>query len=242
MKEKISLSIIIPAYNEEENILAAINAVEKEMSDMPVNYEIVVVDDGSTDRTKEIVTKYIKNKKNLKLYSRKNNMGLGFTFLEGLLHASKEYITEFHGDNESSTDFLRDFIKLIDQADIISAYSINQESRSIFRRIISDIFVSIMNILIGLHLKYYNGAFICKAKLLKGLNLVSRGFTIYAEAKIRLIKRGYSIIEIPSKQIGRRSGKSKAVNIRSIFDTLNMISIIMKELYINKLSSPNNQQ
>lgn len=152
--------------------------------------------------------------------------------MDGIARASKEYITQFHGDNEASPEFLTDFIKSRDKADIISAYSVNSSSRSVSRRAISDMFVTIMNIIFGLHWQYYNGAFLCRTNLLRHMRLVSKGFAVYAEAKVRLVKKGYTLLEIPSVQIGRRSGKSKAVNIGSIVHTMHTLISLIWDSYV----------
>ena len=80
-----------------------------------------------------------------------------------------------------------------------------------------------MNLLLKMHLRYYNGSFLCKTEDLKKIHLISPGFTIYAEAKVHLIKKGAQYIEVPFEHIGRKYGKSKATNIKSVIETLQVI-------------------
>jgi hypothetical protein len=101
------------------------------------------------------------------------------------------------------------------------------------RNIISKTFIIIANLLFGMNLRYFNGSFICETKVLRDLDLKSKGLTIYAEAKIRLIKSGYSYTEVPFEHIGRKYGSSKAVNIKSLFETLDIIRILVADIYFH---------
>jgi len=133
MKKNISVSVIVPAYNEEGNIEAAISGVIQEVKKTTENYEIVVVNDGSTDKTAQIVKQKFSNNKHVILIDRKINFGLAYTFLEGLKNAKKDYITVFHGDNDASPVTVRQMITNAYKADIISTYPAHKRSRSIPR-------------------------------------------------------------------------------------------------------------
>jgi len=89
-----------------------------------------------------------------------------------------------------------------------------------------------MNLLFRLKLRYYNGYFICRVDLLKKVRLKSPGFTLFAEAKIRLIKNGITFIEIPYETKRRARGASKALRLKNVWQTIWSIGVLLKDVYI----------
>jgi len=232
MNTTTSISVIVPVYNEEGTIAAAISSITREMKGITNDYEILVINDGSRDTTPEIIRNLMKKNRHIRFIDRKVNKGFGYTVKEGFINAKKAYITQFHGDNDSSTTFIKELIKQRNTADILSTYPTDTTVRSSLRRLLSSIFIRLMNLLFRMHLKYFNGAFICKTKLLKSLMLTSKGFAIYAEVKVRLVNRGYTIAEIPFTHTGRSAGVTKAVNMKSVIQTIETILNLVGDIYI----------
>ncbi len=98
------LSIVIPAYNEAERIPAALLAMDKQLSAVDYSYEILVVNDGSTDNTAVIVESLTKMVKNLKLINIKDNAGKGGTVRQGMLIATGKVRLFTDADNSTSID------------------------------------------------------------------------------------------------------------------------------------------
>ena len=88
-----------------------------------------------------------------------------------------------------------------------------------------------MNLLFRLRLRYYNSYFIANGKLLKSLPLKSEGFTLFAEAKIRLLKKGVSFTEVPFLYAPRKYGTSKALNKKSLFQAIKIIPVLIGDVY-----------
>ena len=92
MKSNIrSLSIFLPAYNESENISKSVNALIKSIPENII-YELIVVDDGSTDSTPQIVRNLIRNNDKIRLIRHRKNMGYGSAIATGLRASKKEWI------------------------------------------------------------------------------------------------------------------------------------------------------
>jgi glycosyltransferase involved in cell wall biosynthesis len=225
-----SVSIVIPAYNEEDIIKTSINVVDLLVSKYINNFEIVVVNDGSKDKTAEVVANIAKKNKRVKLISHTKNEGLGKTFRDGLAAATKMYVTGYPADNDQSPTILTDLIKNRKKADLVSSFVTNAYTRTPVRRFISEFYIFVMNIIFGLNIKYYNGYFICKRELLENTHLISRGFTIFSEIKVRLIKKGVSFTEIPYETRPRTEGVSKALRLRNILQTIVFIPRLFLEL------------
>lgn len=211
-----SVSIIIPAHNEEKNIKKAVVSVLMALKGI-ADYEVIVINDGSTDKTGKIINYLSKKNRHIKVIHRDKNLGIGYNFQEGIRLSRKEFIGGFPGDNDMSWKSLKNLLEERGKKDIILSYMANPGKRSWKRRFISRTYVVLMNALFGYKLKYYNGYFICKSKLLKSLKLDSWGFAIFAEITVKLLHSGASYVQIPFYHTGRKYGRSSAVTLKSIF-------------------------
>lgn len=225
-----SVTIIVPAYNEEKNLPLAISDLLSAMKGYRHVYEILIVNDGSTDATGRIADQFVRKHKHIRCIHHRRNEGMGTAFRSGITHAQKCWVVPFHGDNDSSADSLRAMIDRIGEADIISAYTVNTHLRPLGRRIISYCFVILTNLLFGLNLRYYTGYFLCRTESLRRLRLLSSSPAIYIEAKVSLIKQGARCIEVPFEHTGRKYGVSKTMNRKSIMDTLVTLVKLMREV------------
>ncbi len=100
----IHLSVIIPAYNEERRISKTLVGIDKYLSKQSYNYEIIVISDGSKDRTGEVVKELMPKIKNLRLVDNKENHGKGFVVRQGILEAKGDYRLFTDADNSTSID------------------------------------------------------------------------------------------------------------------------------------------
>ncbi|MEE9558129.1 MAG: glycosyltransferase family 2 protein, partial [Candidatus Brocadiales bacterium] len=101
---KPTISIIIPALNEEDNIEPAVNKVISALDGRFSDYELLVFDDGSTDNTGAIIDRLAGNDKNVRAIHNENNMGLGYSYKKGVQLAKNDYIVMFPGDNQILKD------------------------------------------------------------------------------------------------------------------------------------------
>lgn len=229
---KDSVSVIIPAFNEEENIKETVQLVFRLTGRCIKDFEIIIVDDGSTDKTGEIITQLAKRNPRVKVVTHQFNQGLGRAYLSGIKHARKTYVTGYPADNDQSSEILTDLIRARKKADMVVSYMTNLNTREFIRKVLSAAFVKMMNLLFRLKLRYYNGYFICRVDLLKKVRLKSPGFTLFAEAKIRLIKNGITFIEIPYETKRRARGASKALRLKNVWQTIWSIGVLLKDVYI----------
>lgn len=229
---KTNLTILIPAYNEEKNIAATIQNVTQVMKDEGGAYEILVIDDGSTDSTGTIADQLAKKDSHLRVIHHPLNQGFGSTIIDGIAQARKTYLTGMPGDNDTDPDLLRQFVRQLGTADVLIGVMTDNKKRSLPRRILSGGFIWLMNRLFGLNLIYYNGYLAAKTALLRSVPIRSKGFAIFAEIKVRLLTRGASHKEIPFTHIGRQHGASKAVSWKSFFQTVRTIGILVWDRYL----------
>lgn len=227
-----SVSILIAAYNEEENIKDAVKNVYIALENLVGNYEIIIIDDGSTDATGKIIATLAKKDKKIKVITHPENRGFGCAIRDGIKEATKKYITGFPGDNDMATNSLRELIRERNSAELVISYMANPGKRPLLRRIVSSCFVMMMNTIFGLNLRYFNGYFISRTLLVKKLPLRSEGLAIFAETIVRLIKQGVKYKEVPFIHEDRKTHRSKAVSLTSIIQTLATIRALVKDTYL----------
>ena len=119
---RTSLSVVIPAYNEQDNISYCLTSVSSVVKKFKLDAEIIVVNDGSTDKTGEIAKKFIKTIPNLKIVTNRPNKGYGGSLKAGFAASSKEFIVMFHADNQFDFNQVQKFIlkQAETDADIVS--------------------------------------------------------------------------------------------------------------------------
>ncbi len=215
---KPSLSIVIPAFNEEGNLESAVGSVLTALDGHVNSYEILIFDDGSSDATGKIADRLAALNSSIKAIHNGINRGLGYSLRRGFDLASKDYVTWCAGDNPMFQESLSEMFAKIGQADVISSYVANPEFRSAGRRILSQTYVGLFNLLFGLKLRYYNGFAIYRTDLVKKFRTSTQGFSFLAELLILLVKSGYTRLEIPTYHRLRAHGKSKAFNLRNLWD------------------------
>jgi len=226
-----SVTIVIPAYREENNVEGAIENAVRVAQSVTQDYEIIVVDDGSPDRTGERASLKAQNNPHIRVAINATNQGFGYSFARGVMMASKEYITVFPGDNDMSAQSLKDLLEARGSSDLVISYMKKTNKRSLFRRAVSKTFVLIMNLLFGMNLKYYNGAFICKTALLKAIPIKSTGLAALAECIVRLVKQGVVWRPIYFEHVGRQHEQSKAFNLKSVKAVSKTIWILWWDIY-----------
>lgn len=234
MKNKsIKISIIIPCYNEEKYISTVLTNIDKQRK--LFNLEIIVVDDGSKDKTKEILKKYKKIIN--KIVIKKQNEGKGSAIRQGLNYATGKYTLIQDADLEySPLDYKKIFYPLFKyNADAVyGSRFISNEARRIiyFKNELANKFLTyISNIVSGLNLSDIEvGYKVFKTSILKSLNLKEKSFGFEIETTMKLAKNNYKIFEVGISYNGRTYAEGK--KIRTI-DGILALFYIFKYRFLN---------
>ena len=219
-----SLSVVVPALNEEAGLGSTLDETLRVLGEGAVtDFEILIFNDGSTDRTGEIAERYARLYREIRVFHNSTPQGMGSSYRRGIELASKEYYVLIHGDYETDSTFLKEIIPHEGSSRYYVTHVLD-DRRPLFRRILSRSFTLLVNTLFGLHFKYYNGPNVIPLAFLKGLPVASEGHAYMAETIVRLHQRGYTRY----KEIGyyarrRLGGKNKAFALRNILSVVRAI-------------------
>jgi hypothetical protein len=145
-----------------------------------------------------------------------------------------EYVTMFPGDNEIPGDAIQTILGAVGSADIVVPYVSTPSVRTWSRRCISALFVGLINSLFGLRLRYFNGPCVHLRRLLMSVPMRTHGFAYMAAILVRLIRSGYSYVEVPMRLQIRQHGRSKAFKPKNIISVLATITSLFWEVRIRE--------
>jgi glycosyltransferase involved in cell wall biosynthesis len=222
-----SLSIVVPAYCEAENILGTLENVAGALAPLAIDHETIVIDDGSTDETADVVRANAGRFPGVRLLVNDRNMGFGWTYRRGVDAASRDHIVMVHGDNAWSADTLRELFSHIGEADIIVGYTRDMwRSRTRLRALMSKTFTLVVNVITRRRLKYYNGLQIHRATVLKSLRIQSSGYGFQAEVLVKSLRLTRTFTEVPMELMERERGRSKAFRLKNVIDVVRTLKLL----------------
>ncbi len=210
-----TLTVVMPALNEEANIAAAIESTLRAFDHHGIAGELIVVNDGSRDRTPELVKLYMAREPRIRLIEHDTPKGIGASFWDGVRAARHQFVTMFPGDNENDPVDALTYFHLTRDVDIIVPFIHNVEIRSVTRRIVSSVYRFIINMSFGMNLNYTNGTVIYNTGVIRQITPRATGFFYQAEILVRLIRAGYLYAETPHFLSQRATGRTKALTLRS---------------------------
>jgi glycosyltransferase involved in cell wall biosynthesis len=214
-----SLSVVIPAYCEAQNIHATLDNVTRALVALGLAHEVLVVDDGSNDGTADLVASHADRFPHVRLHVNDRNRGFGWSYRRGVEEAALDYIVMVHGDNAWGRATLQQFFARAGDADVIVGYTRAMfRSRTWTRAIVSKTFTQLLNLITRRRLRYYNGLQIHPAAVLKSLRIESAGYGFQAEVLVKSLRLTRTFIEVPMDLIERKHGESKAFRLKNLID------------------------
>jgi len=211
-----SLSVIVPALNEEKNIRAACEGIVALAEQYLEDYEILVIDDASEDQTREVVRELAAKNPRILLFRNSENRGLGYNYWAGVSKARCQYTMMLPGDNEVISESLHDIFQRIGTSDIVICYSSNPAIRSRIRQFISILFTAALNTLFGLKIRYYNGPCVVRTDLSRRFWGMTNSFAYMAVLLVHLLKLGHTYQELPFRLQKRKYGRTNAFRFKNI--------------------------
>jgi glycosyltransferase involved in cell wall biosynthesis len=229
-----SLTVAIPALNEEHNIAATVQSVLDASATVPdLQVEILVIDDGSTDRTAEVTEKLALTHPTLRLLKNPVNMGLGSSIRRAIKEATSEKFILIPGDNDIPLTMLKMLFGNAYAADMVISYFLNNECRGRKRYLLSSLFKLIYTSTFDLYLMYVNGPAVYPLSKLRELTLASTRFSIVVEINVLLLRQGATFVELPSyRQVGLEG--STSASLRSFLETVRVYLKVFADVFFRE--------
>jgi glycosyltransferase involved in cell wall biosynthesis len=214
------VSIFVPAYNEVLNLEAAIKDIIDVAETVLDDYEVLLVDDGSTDGTRELADRLTDEYQKLRVIHQPRNLGIAAAYTRALDEAKLDYFSFLPADREVSAESISAIFRAVGSADIVVPYHANTWARPWHRRILTASYCGLVNFMFGLKLRYYQGPSIYPTSLARKLSRTDRGFYFPTEMLVHAVRAGHNYVEVGMIHQQRQHGTSKAVSVRNVVKAL----------------------
>jgi glycosyltransferase involved in cell wall biosynthesis len=226
------ISAVVPAFNEEESINEFYKVLSANLVKLDKNYEIVFVDDGSTDSTLELLKKLATKDKAIRIFSFRKNRGKAEALTVGFQMAKGDYIVTLDADLQDRPEEIKNLLaKSKEGFDLVSGWKKNRKD-SFVSVIFSKFFNFIMSSFWGVHLHDYNcGLKLYTKEAAKSLNLYG-GMQRFIP--LLVAEKGFEVTEIPVVHEKRLYGKSKYSSLKIITEMPDMFTMLFLSKYAKR--------
>ena len=214
---ELDITLLVACYNEQENIVASLDAVVAAMGELDFSWEMIVIDDASTDTSALLIKRFMSEHPDcpICLVVRDENRGLAQNFIDAAFLGKGEYYRIINGDNVESSRQIASILRHVGEADMVLPYHAEIQGRSQFRRWLSRAFTAVVNLLSGYRIKYYNGCGVHRRYNVLRWHVNCSGFDFQANLVTRLLEQGKTYVEIPVVGGERAFGQSKALTLKN---------------------------
>jgi len=217
-----SITIAIPTYNEQENIEWVVKDSLKSLPKYFSDYEVLIVDDGSKDKTPQISDKLAGENKHVRVVHQPNS-GYSKAMLTGIRNAKKEFVAYLPADGQYTVEDMKAMYPLMKSSDVVLGYRGIRKDYNLYRKILSYGYLIMLWLMFGIDVQDLNGPNIWRTneanKLKEIYSVNSKGVFILAEIVARFKRKGLRISEAPSVYRSRRAGAVKNTKFKVVKDT-----------------------
>ena len=225
-----SISIVIPALNEETVLEGVVRDISKQVAASFMHYEIILIDDGSTDKTGDIMDRLATQLPNVRSIRNRHNLGLGSSYQRGLAEARCDYLMMLCGDGGMPAASLPPIFAAVGSADIVVPFITNlKQIKSPVRYFTSRTYTNLLNILFGQKIKYYNGLPVHRVDLLRQLRINSTGFAFQGEILTKLLRSGCSMTEVGVAG-AEMTRNSSALRLKGLLNIAKVLALLVWEV------------
>lgn len=218
MKKQYSISAFFPCYNDGGTIASMVALMDLTLRNLTNNYELLVIDDGSSDHSREILKELEGKYDRLKVILHEKNRGYGGALKTGFYSATKELIFYTDGDFQYDVSEVAKLIpEMKDNIDIVNGYKVSR-SDPLHRRIIGRTYHWVMKLMFGFRIKDVDCDFrLIRKSVFDKIKLEHSSGIICVEMVKKIQDAGFKFAEVPVSHYFRVYGKSQFFNFRRVF-------------------------
>ncbi|MGH7910040.1 MAG: glycosyltransferase family 2 protein [Thermodesulfobacteriota bacterium] len=213
----VSISVVLPAYNEAKNIEKTVNDTVSYLERKVTDYEVIVVNDGSVDGTREVVERLSLSNPKIVLVNHPINLGYGSALRSGFEIASLHYIFFMDSDGQFDISDIDRLLPYLENYDVIVGYR-EKRADPFIRSLNTWLYHLYIRFLFGLKLRDIDCAFkLFPKRAYHAIKPIKSGGALFtAEFLIKLTKKGFTLREVPVRHFPRRFGKQTGANLMVI--------------------------
>ena len=217
----VSLTVFVPAYNEEKNLTYCVETVTDKLNRLKIAHEILIVDDGSQDKTGEIAQQLSAAHSNVRVIHHSKNFGIGASFVTAIKNAKGEWLILIPADLALEPNEIYHYIEAAPGADIVVGLRTDQSDYTILRKIVSWTNIKLVQVLFGMKERQFQYISMYRLGVLRQMDIEYwRSAFFHAEVLIKAKVLGKKLVEVEIKYAPRVSGKPTGARLKLILLTV----------------------
>jgi glycosyltransferase involved in cell wall biosynthesis len=231
------LSVFLPSHNEEGNVERVVGAYLAELPRVADAFEVIVVNDGSTDGTREIAERLAAADIHVKVVNHEVNRGYGGAVISGIRAAKMAYVMLSDGDGQFDPADIELMTPLFPQNDVVCGRR-RHRADPLMRRINGRAWTTLVRVVLGITISDIDCGFkIFKREFLDGMELRAHGAMISTELMARLAGRKAKVAEVDVKHLPRTAGEQSGANLKVVARAFKELFILYRELAAERRAS-----
>ncbi|MGA2412367.1 MAG: glycosyltransferase family 2 protein [Candidatus Binataceae bacterium] len=224
------ISVFLPCYNEEGNVERVVSALAPELAKLAERFEIVVVDDGSADRTGEIADALALAHSYVKVVHHPQNQGYGAAVTSGIRACTEPWVVLCDGDGQFEASDIAKLTAKIPAYDVVIGRRV-QRADPLMRRIKGKAWTLLMRLLLRLPVSDMDcGLKLFKREVIEKVKLEARGAMISAEIMAQVVRGGANICEVEVNHLPRLAGEQTGANPRVVLKAFKELFLLYGRL------------
>lgn len=225
-----SVSVVLPAYDEEANIAQSIAEATAAVDELFGEHEVIVVDDGSRDGTARAVSQIAENDPRVRVISHGRNRGYGEALRTGFLASRLDFVFFTDADLQFDVTELERFMPFLGTVDVVAGYRMNRQDRRV-RRLNGYAWNIVVRALFYVPVRDIDCAFkLFDRRVLNEIDIESVGAMVNTELMVKLGRRGRSVVEVGVTHRPRRAGEARGASPRVIATALREVLAMRRRL------------
>jgi glycosyltransferase involved in cell wall biosynthesis len=226
----VSISVFFPCYNEQDNVGQTVEKALGVMEKLNADFEIIIVDDGSSDDTGRIADEMAGREGRIKVVHHTRNLGYGAALQSGFKSATKQLVFYTDGDGQFDINEMPPLLPLMEQYDIVSCYRLDRRDSTI-RKINGWCWTKLVCLMFGLNIRDIDCAFkLYKREIFDIIKMSSTGALIDAEILARAVRKGCRITQKGVHHYPRTAGQQSGASIRVVLRAFKELFKLQKQI------------